>query len=98
MRDWPPKDPDEVLDYGFNWTPRNIGDDVIVNTTANVVVGDVVKDDHYVGLVDKAKPGQGTITVLSGGTAGTQCRIRLHAITSSGRELEETLKMKIKDR
>lgn len=102
MRTWPTKDPEEVLDYGFNWTPRNIGEDLITATTAQVIAGDVVVDDHSVGVVvdpeTPCKAGQGTVTVLSGGTTGTQCQVKLHAITSSGRELEETLKIKIKDR
>ncbi|MFL6864125.1 MAG: hypothetical protein ACJ8DZ_14110 [Allosphingosinicella sp.] len=99
---WPPKDPDEVLEYGFNWTPRKVGEDVITVTTAEVMVGDVVVDSHDVGNVTDTEvlclPGQGTVTWLSGGTAGTDCEILLRATTSSGRTLDQTMKIKIKDR
>jgi hypothetical protein len=34
---WPPKDPDETLDYGFDWAPRTLGTDVITSTTATII-------------------------------------------------------------
>lgn len=100
MKTWPPKDPDEVLDYGFDWSPRDLGSDTIVTTTAVTVDGDVVVDSHGVGEIEGGIPesAQATVTWLSGGTAGTTCQVLLHALTAAGRELEETLKIKIKER
>lgn len=37
---WPYKDPEELLDYGFNWTPRSIDDDLIQIVTGFVVTPD----------------------------------------------------------
>jgi hypothetical protein len=98
MKPWPAKDPEEVLDYGFDWSKRQIGEDVIVQSTAQVIEGDVVVNEHGPGPVLDCPHGQGTVTWLSGGTAGTTCLIRLHMITTSARQLEETLKIKIKER
>lgn len=95
---WPFKDPQEVLDYGFDWAPRDLGDDIIVTTTAVVVEGDVVVDSHHTGTIEGGTAGQSTVTWLSGGTADTECLIQLHAITAEGRELEQLMKIKIKER
>jgi hypothetical protein len=97
-RTWPFKDPEEVLDYGFDWSPRALDEDLIESTTAEVVTGDVVIDSHGVAEVEGVLTGHGTVTWLSGGTAGTACEINLHAVTAGGRELEQTLKIKIKER
>jgi hypothetical protein len=98
MKKWPFKDPDEVLDYGFNWTPRDLGTDTIVTTTATVVSGTVVVDSHTVDVVPGASTGQGTRTWLSGGTEGETCELNLHAITAAGRELEQSIQIPIKKR
>lgn len=96
---WPPKDPEEVLPYGFNWTPRDLGEDTIDTTTAVVVQGDVTIDSHDPGTVPKANEGQGTVTWLRGGTAGEACVINLHIVTTPrGMEFEQTVTIKIKER
>lgn len=95
---WPDKDPDEVLDYGFNWSPRGLRDDVILTVEAEVVEGSVGVDSTYVAPVEGAEAAQGTITWLSGGTAGETCLIVLHVVTRDGRHLDQTIKIKIKDR
>lgn len=93
MKTWPNKDPDEVLDYGFDWTPRGIGTDTIADTTAVVEVGSVVVDSHTID-----SDGKNTTTWLSGGTEGEKCSIVLRAMTAEGRHMDETLVIKIKTR
>lgn len=105
-KSWPPKDPNEVLEYGFNWSPRGLGTDTITAATGTVVVGGadadtpagLVADSTDVGIVEGAATGQGTVTWLSGGVAGTTCEILLRVQTEAGRTLDQTMTIKIKDR
>jgi len=90
---WPAKDPEEVLDYGFNWKPRMTDGDPITSHTANVIVGNVNVDDSYINV-----DGTLTTTWLSGGVADETCEIGLQVRTVAGRVFEETLKIKIKSR
>lgn len=93
MKTWPNKDPDEVLDYGFDWSPRGLGSDTISNSSAVVEVGSVVVDEHTID-----SDGKNTTTWLSGGTEGEKCSIVLRAMTVKGRLLDETLTIRIKTR
>lgn len=98
---WPFKDPDEVLDYGFDWSPRGIEDDPITSITCSVVSGTIVVDSCAVGPVEGVATGYGTVTWLSGGTLSDppeDNELLLHAETGSGRVLEQTIKIKIKTR
>lgn len=98
MKKWPPKDKDERLNYGFDWSPRDIGTAVITETTAVVLIGTVVVDVHGPAEVEGVASGKGTETWLMGGTPGETNTILLHAKTNGGHELEETITIKIKER
>lgn len=94
MKTWPSKDPDEILDYGFNFLPRMMGEvDPIVEHTADVVIGDVIIDNSEI-VTGKTR----TKTRLSGGTDGTDCQVLLRVVCASGQSYDETLKIKIKSR
>lgn len=93
MKTWPPKDPNEVLDYAFDWSPRGLEGDTIVSFTSAVESGTVVVDDSQFEP-DKFT----TVTWLSGGTEGETCKILLRLTTTLGRVLDETLSIKIKSR
>lgn len=121
---WPDKDPDEVLDYAYNWSPRKIGSDIIVTPTAIVVEPSEGAEDIVVDSTDVADAGQlakynieetedarqrgvppslalaGQLQIvwLSKGIERTKRSFRLHAVTSSGRELDDTVKITIKER
>ena len=103
-KNWPVKDPQDVLDYGFNWSPLIAqspdvdDDDQIASTTAIVIEGTVEVESHDVGNVPDANDGQGTVTWLSGGTAGETCLILMHIVTVGTREIDQTMKIKIKER
>lgn len=94
MKSWPAKDPDEVLDYLFDWSPRLPTSDAITTATATVLTGDVVRDRMTV----PATRGRYTVTWLSGGTDATTCEILLHVETAQGRVLEETVSIAIASR
>lgn len=88
---WEAKDPDEVLDYQHDWSPRLDGD--TVNGTPECIVeeGDVV--------VDSTSEAGGVQTVwLSGGTGGTSCKLTIRVTTVGGRTYDEGIKLKIKER
>ena len=90
MSSWPNKDPDEVLDYQFDWTARLATGEQIVTSAFTVAEGTVVKDSE--GFTP-----QGVATVwLSGGTAGELCLVNNHITTTLGREYDETAKLRIR--
>jgi hypothetical protein len=91
---WPVKDPNEVLDYSFDWSPRKLSGDIIESTTATVISGSVVVDTHE-KVSNKPLI---TTTWLSGGDNGENCLILLRIVTTAGRILEETVSIKIKSR
>jgi Ni2+-binding GTPase involved in maturation of urease and hydrogenase len=84
---WPSKDPQEVLDYEIDWSAR-IGSDTISNSVFSVVDGDVVIDSD-------SKTSTTTTAWLSGGSLGTTCHLANHIVTSAGREMDQTVKIKI---
>jgi hypothetical protein len=94
---WPAKDPDEVLDYGFNWhdtarTPVLETGETILTSSFAVVDGDVVIDSSSflsTGL---------TTVWLSAGTAATACVIRNRVTTSGGRTYDQSAKLRIRDK
>lgn len=78
-----PKHPVEVRKYGFNWSPKDIGTEVIVDIAADVIDGNCVAEIAVVGDVPNAIEGQGTHHVISGGIDGETCEVRLTATTDA---------------
>lgn len=121
---WPNKDPDEVLDYAFSWTPRNIGTDVIlipvaerveesagaeelvIDSSAVADAGQLAKynaEETVLAASERRQPslaleGQLQIVWLSKGIAGSTRDIQLRATTNSGRTLDDTVRITIKER
>jgi len=89
---WPNKDPDDILDYGVDFTALiNDPADVITSTTAVVAQGDVMIQSHTAA-------GQKTTTWLKGGTPGTPQSVRVHIVTQAGREVDQTVTQVIEQR
>jgi hypothetical protein len=101
---WPPKDPDDNdVVYGFDWSGITGGglhetDNPVVAVISETTTGDVVSSNDEPGYVEDAPDGQGTRHTLNGGTAGTDCVVRLHATTLSGEGFDHSVKIKIKER
>lgn len=91
MLTWPPKDPDEVLDYDINWNPRLEDGETIATSTFEVVDGTVVIDDD-------SDTGGVTTVWLSAGTAGEACVILNRIETSAGRTYDEAVKLRIRSK
>jgi hypothetical protein len=84
---WPPKDPDEVLDFIVDWADRIESD--TISTSAWTVPSGITKnsDTH----------GDTTTTIwLSGGTLGDTYEFNNRIVTAGGRTMDQTVKLKIK--
>jgi hypothetical protein len=95
---YPAKDPSEILQYGFNWTPRNLGAEVITLIDADVISGSIAIQSAVVDTVPGARTGQGTVMVISGGVAGELCEINLTVTTDLGSVAEQTVYLPIRDK
>lgn len=84
------KDPDAVLDYGFDWSQWLSGDDTISASTWTVPSG-LTKDSQVRST---------TVTTvwLSGGTAGTDYEIVNSIETAEGRKDDRTMVISVRDR
>ncbi len=95
MISWPPKDPDEFLDYDVDWTDLLAPDvDAIATSEFLVEAGDVVIAD------DPAPSVTGSVTKvwLSGGTLGNTARILNRITTTGGRIWDQTMRLRIRSR
>ena len=88
---WPFKDPDEVLDYGVDWDDRVESDEIEASawSFATDPDGALVVDSSEFGAL-------GTTVWLSGGTLGETYALTNHITTAVGREMDQTVKLKIK--
>lgn len=76
------KDPDDVLDYQFDWTPW-LGGDTITSYTVTAPAGLTVAESTATGTA---------VTVwLSGGEVGVSYPITCHVVTADGRERDRTM-------
>lgn len=89
---WPAKDPEEVLDYVVDWSARLSGDQISVSVFT-IPVGTVVIQSQ--GIVD---PLATTRVWLTGGTLAETCDILNHITTVAGRQMEQTINLKIQAR
>lgn len=89
MDSWPSKDPEDVLDYEFDWTLRLETGETISASTFTVVTGTVVKGTTAID-------GAITRVWLSGGTLGERCEITNHITTSQARQWDRTAALRIR--
>lgn len=91
MLTWPvAKDPNEVLDYQFDWGSFRLepGETIVTSTfpeiTGTIVLGDTSIDGGF------------TTFWVSGGTAGETCDITNRVTTSEGRTYDQTGRLRIR--
>ncbi len=84
---WPPKDPDEVLDYEIDWSPR-LGADTILTSTWTVPAGIIKASDSHTTTT--------TTVWLSGGTLLASLELTNRVVTAGGRTMDQSVKIKIK--
>lgn len=86
---WPFKDPDEILDYTIDWTPRlGTGGDVIVSSTWISPTGITVVIDSFTDTH--------TTIWLSGGSLAATYSFVNRITTAGGRTMDQTVRLKIK--
>jgi len=90
MLKWPNKDPDEVLDYKIDWTPRLDGD-TIVTSIFIVTPSDIVVDSSFNTTTES------TIW-LSGGILNKEYSITNRIVTTDGRTMDQTVKLSIRQK
>jgi hypothetical protein len=88
MLNWPPKDPDEILDYQIDWADRLGVGDTIQTSTWTVPAG-------ITGSLQSAAAQNVTIW-LSGGTVGKTYQIHNRIISTGGRTMDQTVGIAIR--
>lgn len=96
MLSWPPKDPDEVIDYQIDWAdpadPRLETGETLTASTFTVTSGTVaIQSQSFVAS------GKATVW-LTGGTVGERCVIRNRVTTSAGRTYDEAVRLRIRSK
>ncbi|MDB5612041.1 MAG: hypothetical protein JWP25_8941 [Bradyrhizobium sp.] len=86
---WPFKDPDEVLDYEIDWSARLLTDTISTSTW-------LVPD----GIVKESDSNTTTTAIiwLSGGTLGNSYDLLNRIVTTGGRTMDQTARLKIKEK
>lgn len=84
---WPPKDPDEVLDYIVDWSAR-LEADTIATSTWTVPLGITKNSD--------TKTNTTTTIWLSSGVLDASYEFVNRITTAGGRMMDQTVKLKMK--
>jgi hypothetical protein len=89
VKHWSPKDPDEVLDYGIDWSQRLAGD-IIDTSTFTVPSGIVMNSQSHTNTT--------TTIWLSGGSEGVSYDILNRIVTNGSRTMDRTVGLRIKSK
>ncbi len=90
---WPPKDPADVLDYGFDISPAITGNDGDGIATLDVSIEPSAPGD----LLMNSSAADGTVAVMwfSQGQAGTTYTITVEISTINGRTINRSLQLPV---
>lgn len=86
---WPPKDPNEVLDYQIDWQPRLVDDPI--SSSSWVVPSDLI-------ITAQAFTEWKTTVWLSGGTEGATYDVLNQIVTAGGRTMDQTVSISIESK
>jgi len=89
---WPPKDPDEVLDYQIDWSDRLTSETIL--TSAWTISG----SDSVLSEDSNSIAGESTVIWLSAGTLGVRYTLTNRITTSGGRTMDQTVRLKIQSK
>lgn len=92
---WPPKDPDEVLDYQIDWTERLNGD--TISTSAWTISA---ADEASPTLTEDSNDivSGNTVIWLSSGTIGIRYSLTNRITTAAGRTMDQTVYLRVKSK
>lgn len=91
MQSWPSKDPNENLDYQFDWSDRLV-------TGETISTSDFIKESGDVTLGAEDFSGALTTLWVSGGTHGSVSVITNRITTSAGRVYDESAKLRVRNK
>jgi len=93
---WPPKDPDETLDYGIRWTDELTESNDTISSFTTTIVNNTDTDPL---VINSSGQDNGLITVwFSGGETGVTYEVLSHIVTAGGRTMEQTIRLPVKER
>ena len=87
---WPNKDPDEVLDYGLDWSGRLNGDALSSVQWSVTPAGLTLTPDAVSGSI--------CTVIVSGGALGETYSILCRAVTIAGRIMDQTVRLAIRSK
>jgi hypothetical protein len=108
-RNWPFKDPDEILDYAIDWTWRLYSASELAQAQAQQDAGepvtimptDTIATSQFtlpagITATQSANTTTATKVWLSGGTVGQAYLVQNEIATTGGRTMDQTVKIKTK--
>jgi len=90
-RSWPPKDPNDILDYDIDWSRRLDAGETITNA------GFVQVNDAGLTILTTSFTDSVAKVWLSGGTGGMTAELTCTINTSAGRQMDKTVPLVIAD-
>lgn len=87
---WPSKDPNEVLDFGLDWTAAFNSEEVIVASLWEVPPGLIVLQEGF--------DSRAAVIWLAGGADATVYVLVNRVTTSQGRTYDQSVRLKAKSR
>ena len=88
---WPFKDPDEILDYEIDWSTRVVNGDTIGLSFWDAQPGGLT-------MLSDSVAGLSTIIWLQAGIEGTTYSLTNHIYTTGGRQMDQTVRLRIKSK
>lgn len=89
MQSWPPKDPNDVLDYAIDWND-------VLDLDADAIASAVWTFPSGVTMDSQAEATGVTTVWISGGTAGTRYEISCRLTTTGGRTYDRTVTLSVR--
>jgi hypothetical protein len=92
MKNWPDKDPDEVLDYAIDWSPRLVQPNGMtdqIDTSTWILPSGITQTSASIS-------GQLAVVWLSGGSLGDTYTITNRIVTVGGRTMDQSVRLRIK--
>jgi hypothetical protein len=86
-----PADPNDVADYSIIWT-LDTGDTIAASTWT------IAEPSIGLSITTSSFNDTTTSVWLTGGTSGDSAQLRNHITTALGRQFDQTVKLKIKER
>lgn len=91
MLTWPPKDPEEVLDYQVDWSPRLVTGETLATSLFTVASGTIT-------ISSQSNTTTVTTVWLAAGTPNTVVQILNKVTTSGGRTYEQTVRLRLREK